>query len=312
MPSLQSQLFRRYLLRMRDNGSYLRPVPERRATFALQARAVIKPPGTRISQLSAGGVAAEWVDRPGPAPQTTLLYLHGGGYTIGSSATHRGLAGYLGRAVGARVLLLDYRLAPEHRFPAALDDTLAAYRWLRAQGRRQVIIAGDSAGGGLAVAAAVALRDAGDQLPDALISFSPWTDLAGSGASMVTRAAADPFLVPEAIVNAADYFGDTSPRHPLISPIYADLRGLPPLLIQVGGDEILLDDAVRLAARARLAGVAVTLDVWPAMWHVWQFFAPLLPEANQALAQAGAFARRALAGTLIAHAPTAPQESIRP
>lgn len=252
------------------------------------------PPADDITctAVDAGGVTAEWVDAPNVIPQRVIVYLHGGGYVIGSIATHRGLAGRLSRAAAARVLLLDYRLAPEHPFPAAVDDATAAYRWLLSQGvtPARMAMAGDSAGGGLTIAALVALRDAGEPLPAAAVCQSPWIDLEGLGTSVTTKAAADPLVHKEALVQlGAWYLNGADARTPLAAPLYADLHHLPPLLIQVGTAEILLDDATRLAEKAIAAGVEVTLEPWEDMIHVWQLFAPMLPEGQQAIERIGAF-----------------------
>jgi acetyl esterase/lipase len=197
-----------------------------------------------------------------------------------------------------RALVLDYRLAPEHLFPAAVEDATAAYRWLLAQGIQpeRIVIAGDSAGGGLTLATALALRDAADPLPAALVCIAPWTDLAATGASLKTRARLDPSLSPNGIAAAGlRYVGpDGDARAPLASPLYANLRGLPPLLIQVGDHEILLDDSKRLAERARAAGVNVTLEIWPEMWHVFQALAGYLPESDRAIAKIGSYMRARL------------------
>jgi monoterpene epsilon-lactone hydrolase len=242
--------------------------------------------------VQAGGVPAEWILPPGSRTEPVVLYLHGGGYVSGSIRSHRHLAALIARAATARALILDYRLAPEHPFPAALEDARAAYTWLLANGLTpgQVVIAGDSAGGGLALATALVLRDAGQPLPAALVGLSPWTDLAASGESMRINARAD-LMLTVALVRwfARMALGDTDPRMPLASPLYADLGGLPPLLIQVGSDEILLSDSVVLAERALAAGVDVTLEVWPGMQHVWQFAACFLPEGRRAVERIGTF-----------------------
>ncbi|HEV2237077.1 MAG TPA: alpha/beta hydrolase [Ktedonobacterales bacterium] len=283
----------------RERGGPPRPFPEQRAALERTARLGIRPRGTVAEAVAAGGVPAEWVSVPTSAPDRVLLYLHGGSYTIGSPRSHRALVAQIARAAGVRALALDYRLAPEHRFPAPVEDATAAYRWLLAQGNapERIVIAGDSAGGGLTLATALALRDAGDPLPAALVCLSPWTDLAATGASLKTRAQLDPALSPNGIAAAGQRYvgpeGDT--RAPLASPLYADLRGLPPTLIQVGDHEILLDDSTRLAERARAAGVAVTLEVWPEMWHVFEALAGYLPEADQAIGKIGAFMRARLA-----------------
>ena len=255
-------------------------------------------PGTALEPVEAAGVPAEWIVAPGAARDRAILYLHGGGYAIGSIATHRGVLSLLSAASGAAGLALDYRLAPEHPFPAAVEDALAAYRWLLAQGIApgRIAIAGDSAGGGLTVATLVALRDAGDPLPACAVTFSPWADLALEGASMDARDALDPMVHRPGLQQMADwYLAGQDPRHPLASPIHADLAGLPPLLVQVGTAETLYDDAVRLAVRAIEAGTAVTFEPWADLFHVFQLFA-MLPEAQEAVRAAGAFIARYTAG----------------
>lgn len=245
--------------------------------------------------MDANGVPAEWVTAVGIEPEGVILYLHGGGYVIGSIATHRGLAERLSHAADARVLVIDYRLAPEHPFPAAVEDATTAYRWLLASGIHpaRISIAGDSAGGGLAVATLVALRDAGDPLPTTGVCQSPWVDLEGIGESMTIRAGLDPMVQKEGLLHMASmYLGSAAPRTPLAAPLYADLTGLPPLLIQVGTSETLYDDAIRLADRATAAGVNVTLEPWQDMIHVWQLFAPMLPEGQQAIDRIGEYIRK--------------------
>lgn len=271
---------------------------ERRA--ALDALAGSAPPAADVTctPCEVAGRPAAWVAAADAREEGALLYLHGGGYCVGSIASHRGLAGDLSRAVGRRVLLLDYRLAPEHPFPAALDDATAAYRSLLDGGAdpQRLAIAGDSAGGGLAAATLVALRDAGTPLPAAAALLSPWTDLSLSGPSMEARADVDPMVQRATLQPMADaYLDGADPTTPLASPLFADLRRLPPLLIHVGSAETLLDDAVRFAARARAAGVDATLEVWDDMVHVWHAFAFLLPEARDAIARLGAFLRERLA-----------------
>jgi monoterpene epsilon-lactone hydrolase len=252
-------------------------------------------PDVKAEKTKAGNVNAEWVTAPGADANRAILYLHGGGYVAGSINSHRDLAGRLSRAAQARVLVIDYRLAPEHPFPAAVDDAVAAYRWMLAQGLKpnRIAVAGDSAGGGLTAATLVAIRDAGLQTPAAGVCISPWTDMEGIGESMTTKAAVDPMVQKATIVNLAKvYLAGKDPRTPLAAPIYADLKGLPPLLIQVGGNETLLDDAVRLADRARKTGVAVTLEPWDNMVHVWHLFAPMLDEGQKAIDRIGEFVRK--------------------
>lgn len=252
------------------------------------------PPDVVAEPTTVDGVPAEWVSTPEAHEDRAVLYLHGGGYVMGSLNSHRDLAGRVSRAAGARVLNLDYRLAPEHPHPAAVEDATAAYRALVADGYEpgDVAIAGDSAGGGLTVATLVTLRDQGDPLPAAGVCISPWVDLEGVGDSMTTKADVDPMVQRDPLVRMAGfYLGDLHPRTPLAAPLYADLAGLPPLLIQVGTAETLLDDSTRIAERARDAGVDVTLEVWDEMIHVFHAFAPILPEGQEAIDKIGEFLR---------------------
>lgn len=275
--------------------SELLEVEDLRLGMEIMGSKLPPPDDVSTAPVSAGGVPAEWVTAPGADPGRVMLYLHGGGYAVGSAGTHRGLAGRLSRAAAARVLLIDYRLAPEYPFPAAVQDAAAAYHWLLGEGIQpeRLTIAGDSAGGGLTIAALVSLRDAGDSLPAAAVCQSPWVDLEGTGESITTKADVDP-IVRKALLDqmAAWYLAKANPRTPLAAPLYADLHGLPPLLIQVGTAEILFDDATRLAANARAAGVDVTFEPWEDMIHVWQLFAPMLPEGQQAIDRIGAFVKQ--------------------
>jgi monoterpene epsilon-lactone hydrolase len=242
--------------------------------------------------VNAGGVPAEWIAAPGAVQDRVILYLHGGGYVIGSINTHRAMIARIARASNARALAIDYRLAPEHPFPAAVDDATAAYKWLLAEGYKpgKIVIAGDSAGGGLTLAALVALRDSGLPLPAGAVPISPWTDLEGTGESVRSRAAKDPMVTQGNLAESAkQYYGAHDPKDPLVSPLHANFRGLPPMLIHVGDAEILLDDATRVAERAKLAGVDVELEVWDDMIHVWHVFAKLLPEGQQAIDKIGKF-----------------------
>ncbi len=254
--------------------------------------------GVATEPVDAGGVPAEWIVAPDAARSRAILYLHGGGYAIGSIATHREFVSRLSGAAGAAGLAIDYRLAPEHPFPAAVEDAVAAYRWLLGQGIApgSIAIAGDSAGGGLTIATIVALREAGDPLPACAAVFSPWTDLALEGASMDARDARDPMVHRPGLQQmAAWYLAGQDARTPLASPIHADLRGLPPVLIQVGTEETLYDDAVRLAARLAANEVAFCFEPYAELFHVFQVFA-MLPEAQAATTAAGAFIARHLAG----------------
>ena len=259
--------------------------------------ATTMPPAPDISfeRVDANGVTAEWVTAPTSDPNRVVLYFHGGGYTVGSIASYRNFTGRLARATQSRVLAVEYRLAPEHPFPAAVDDAVASYRWLIAQGipPSRIAIGGDSAGGGLALACTVALRDAGDPLPATVIAISPSTDLAKEGASIRERAHLDPIVTYESSsAHAKRYVGENGDyKHPLASPLYADYRGMPPLLIMVGTHDALHDDSTRVAAKAEAVGVDVTLDIWEHMIHVWPVFAEILPEGRAAIEQIGAYVR---------------------
>ena len=260
------------------------------------------PERTAVTAVSAGGTSAEWLVAEGADPARRVLYLHGGGYFYGNLDTHRGLAAAYSHASGCAVLALDYRLAPEHPYPAAVEDALTAYRWMRAHGPqgadifRTTCIVGDSAGGGLTLATLLALRDDDEPLPDAAVTVSAWTDLAGTGASWTTRAAADPRVRRDVIDQMARwYLGEVNPATPLASPWYADLAGLPPLLMQVGDAEVLLDDTRRVADKARKAGVDITEEVWPEMYHVWHQRRAEHPEGQAAIERVGEYLRVHLA-----------------
>ena len=272
---------------------------EHRAQYERAEKVFPTPSDVKVERVNAPVAPAEWLRPPSAEPGRVVLYLHGGGYVIGSPRSHRHLAAAIAGAAGASALLLDYRLAPEHPFPAAVEDATAAYRWLldQAIAPERIVIAGDSAGGGLTVATLLALREARVPLPAGGVCISPWVDLTCSGASYATKADADPIVRRAGVEEMAlAYLGATSPRTPLASPLFADLRGLPPLLIHVGRDEVLLDDAVQLAERARAAGVDVTLDIYERMIHVWHWFLPMLDEADEAVAAVGRFAGARMTG----------------
>lgn len=249
--------------------------------------------GATYEAVDAGGVPAEWAVPEDGVRDGVILYFHGGGYFEGSIATHRRLVTALAVETGRRALSVGYRLAPEHPHPAAVEDALAAYRWLLGPaGERagQVIVAGDSAGGGLSAALLVALRDSGDPLPAGAWLISPWTDLAGTGESLRTRADLDPMIDPANLLSTvAMYLPDGDTQRPTASPLYADLSGLPPLLVHVGEAEVLYDDATRLVQRAVEAGVDAELETWPDAFHVHQMMARLIPEADEAIARAAAW-----------------------
>ncbi len=269
-----------------------------RTSFDLLATLFELPKDVQYKPVDVEGISAEWITSPGVKLPYVILYLHGGGYVAGSIGTYRELVSRIGRVSKARVLILDYRLAPEHPFPAAVEDAMTAYHWLLAvEGIKpeHIVIAGDSAGGGLTLACLVKLRDAGIALPAGAVCLSPATDLALTGESIRKNAKLDPFLTPELaefLVNV--YLGDADPRNPLASPLYADLKGLPPLFMQVGTSEILLDDSVRFAERAKVAGVNVTLDVWQDMIHIFAIFAALTPEGKQGVNRIGEVIRNIL------------------
>jgi epsilon-lactone hydrolase len=267
---------------------------ERRATFVPGDILHPLPPDVEVREVTAGGVPAHWLTPPGADTGRVLLFLHGGGYELGSLRSDGELAARLGRAGGMRVLFPEYRLAPEHPFPAAIDDVLAAWRWLRTDrdvGARSMAVAGDSAGGGLAVALLVAARDAGEALPAAATLMSPTVDLTGSGASMTERVDQDPISTPAMLRQfASDYLAGADPKTPLASPLFASLSGLPPLLVQVGTADLLLSDSERLARAATEAGVDVTLEVGEGLPHVYQLLLGT-PEAAAATEQIGEFLR---------------------
>jgi len=271
------------------------PTPEMiRERFDKLATFFPLPGDATVEPVDAGGVPAEWVSAPG-AGDRVIQYVHGGGYVIGSAENYRTLSYGLSKASGARVLNVDYRLAPEHPFPAAVDDAVAAYGWLTGAGGakpRQTAIAGDSAGGGLTLASLLAIRDGGGVLPAAGVCISPWADMEGSGESMRTKAAVDPLIQPEQIAWFSDhYMNGADPKNPLASPIHAEFGGLPPLLILVGSAETLLDDSHRIADRAKDAGVDATLEVWDDMIHIWPYFAPMLSEGRDAIQRIGGFVK---------------------
>lgn len=268
-----------------------------RSAYDKAERAFPMPDGVTVRETSIGGVAAEQLLPAGIEPQSSpaILYLHGGGYALGSPKSHRHMVAALCKAAGASGQVIHYRRAPEAPFPAAVDDAVAAYAALLEGGMSaaNLVIAGDSAGGGLTAATLVALRDRGIALPAAGICISPWADLTNSSETYKTLADVDPMVTPADIERwTAAYLNGADPKTPLASPAFADLRGLPPLLIQVGSDEVLLGDSKLLAANAEAAGVSVTLEVWENMIHVWHWFGSYLDEAAEATDAAAAFVRK--------------------
>ncbi|MDQ4099782.1 MAG: alpha/beta hydrolase [Chloroflexota bacterium] len=296
MVSMESQQIRTELLASRGNATPL-SIEEARRAWEDAVENANRSVMETVAPVDLDGVPGEWV-----APHITtcdgaMLFFHGGGYNAGSCRTHRALAARLARAAGVPILLVDYRLAPEHPCPAAVQDAMVAYRWLLRHGfaGRQLVLGGDSAGAGLALAALVGLRDDGDEPPAGAYLISPWVDLSLTGPSFLTHADLDPTTTHKALSDAAQlYLGERAPTDPVASPLHADLSGLPPLLIQVGGLEILQCDATRLAERATLAGVEHQLEVWDEMWHVWHAWAESFPEARAAICRIGAFVRQCL------------------
>lgn len=259
---------------------------------------LMKAIGVKIKKERVNGLYAEWHIPRNCVHGKLILYLHGGAYILGGCDMHRQFVSHLARAAKVEVVLPEYRLAPEHKYPAALDDAVAVYRKLLSDGWRasDIVFAGDSAGGGLAAATMLALRDAGDELPAAAVLMSPFLDVTASGETMQTRAAQDPWFHAESIPIIADYYcTPEQQRHPHVSPVFADVHGLPPVLIQVGDDEILLSDSTRFAEKLRLAGSEVELEIWPGMWHVFQFFVNKMPEAGRAVKKIGAYVQKQLA-----------------
>ncbi len=295
MASFRSRIIQRIMRDTKDALLGNLPVQTRRRRIDTAARRAIRVPrGVCLTSVAANGVPSDWMEPDDVVSGRAVLYLHGGAYVICSPSTHRGLAGNIARSSKAHLLLIDYRLAPEHPFPAALDDALNAYRWLLEKGYspEHIAIGGDSAGGGLSLATALSLRDHQEKLPGALFLLSPWTDLTFSGESIQTRADRDPLLHLNDdgwLVKA--YANGLPLSHPYISPLFADLHDLPPTIIQVGTEEILFDDSFRLEQKAREAGVNVTLETWAGMWHVFQGFAPYVPESHKAIESIGEYIR---------------------
>ncbi len=276
-------------------GAPATTMEEVRRRFELLAEELPSVADVHVDDVSAAGVPAQWITVPESQERPVFFFVHGGGYNCGSLVVYRDFMGRLARASRGRVFGVEYRLAPEHKFPAAVDDAVAAYRWLLESGvdANSVVSVGDSAGGGLNLALLVALRDQQLPFPAGAICIAPWVDLEGLGESMKTKAAADPWIRPERVSVSTNLYiergGDV--RHPLAAPLYADLSGLPPLQIIVGSEEVLLDDSTRITERARAAGVEVDLQIWENMIHVFPFFAGVLDEGQRAMDVMGAFAR---------------------
>ncbi len=291
MPSVHSQIFKIYFRARNSRLPLDRPIQDQRETLNRRGHRLLPmAEGMQTSPEDAFGVPSEWIDAKCTRSESAFLYLHGGGYFIGSCQSHRGFVSHIAKASSCRTLLPEYRLAPEHPFPAGLLDARAAFRFLLAQGYspNRIIVGGESSGGGLTLALLQTLRDEGMPMPAGAVLLSPWTDLLGTGNSLRTRARQDPWLRPAGIPLLADRYRDGTPTdHPLVSPLYGDLSGFPPLLIHVGNDEILLDDSTRLASKATSAGVDVTLKIWKGMWHAFHAFYPWVPEAGRAHREIG-------------------------
>jgi monoterpene epsilon-lactone hydrolase len=267
-----------------------------RRRFLAMENLIPRPPrDTETVTVNVGGISADRVITPGSRPNRHVLYLHGGAYRLGAPSTYRHFTWRIASAAEAQVLVVDYRLAPENPFPAALEDAVAYYRWLLEEGANphQTVVIGDSAGGGLALALLLKLRDSGLPLPAAAVAVSPWTDLALTGASFALNAKLDAMVHAENVpIFAADYLAGADPRHPYASPLYGDPTGLPPTLIQVSSEEVLRDDSVRMAEKMRRANCRAELQMWPQMPHVWHLLAPILPEAREAIAEIRKFVQR--------------------
>ena len=296
--SVRAELLRIALrwLKERRKGRHL-PIGTVRRRLQLLEPVVPGPSaGTRTETVDADGINAVRITVPQAREDICILHFHGGGYVVGSAPLYRDFTWRIGRAARARVLYFDYRLAPEHPFPAALDDAVRVYRWLAGRiDPRRIVAMGDSAGGGLALGALRRLRDEGFALPGAAVLISPWTDLALTGDSLRSNATADPMMDVAALPAIAGYYlGGADPRNPYASPLYGDASGLPPTLIQVGSDEILRDDAVRMAAELKAAGCRTEIEIWPRMPHAWHLYARILPEGRRAIEHIGRFVQSAL------------------
>lgn len=271
-----------------------RTLEQRRREWEARTRLEVLPQGARFAPVNAGGIASEWMDMPRVARDRVFLFLHGGGYVAGSPRTHRRLAANLSRSTHMRVLMPEYRLAPEHPFPAGVKDALQAYGWLLEQGisEENIVVGGDSAGGGLTLSLLLALREAEAKMPSAAVLLAPWTDLTVSGASYRSNRKFDPIITREGLQEAAaQYAGGRDLADPMMSPLFADLSGLPPLLIHAASDEAMVDDSRKFAERAAGQGVAVTCKVFDGMWHVFHHGGMEIPESRQAIDEIGAYLR---------------------
>jgi monoterpene epsilon-lactone hydrolase len=296
MPSFRSKFCRmliKYLVATKFNPS--KTIDEMRRGAESLSKLAGLPRNTKVEKIKLNSFSAEWVCAQDAREDRVILYLHGGGYNICSPNTHRELAANISMASRATVILPNYHLAPEYPFPRALEDATLTYRWLlnNGFGGEHIALAGDSAGGGLSLATSILLRDSGDPPPSSIACISPWTDLQMSGNSIKTHADIDPMLNFRLMaLMASNYIGDNDPRNPLISPIYANLKEISPMLIHIGSDEMLFDDSTRIAKKAKSAGVDVTLKKFNKMWHVWHLTAKLMPEAKNAITEIGSFIQK--------------------
>lgn len=287
MPSWQSYIVRLYLNHAKATLDNNTPIEKLRQAVEDGARFSSFPKSVQSQTMMIDHIPAEWILPPQADTHSAVLYLHGGGYALGSIKSHRATAGQIAEAGNIRVLIIEYRLAPEHPFPAALQDALSAYDWLQKNGCEKIILIGDSAGAGLALSTATFLRDKRVSMPMLVICMSPWVDLEGTGESITTNSGRDPLFKVDDLRLSRYYVGKNNPRDPRISPLYADFAKLSPIVIHVGADEMLLSDSTRLAEKAGNAGVDVQIKIWPGMWHVFPFFAPFMPEASQAVTEIG-------------------------
>ncbi|MBY8985939.1 MAG: alpha/beta hydrolase [Candidatus Lokiarchaeota archaeon] len=284
------------LLKQQNEQDTKKRIEDGRKAMEQMAQMEKFPKDVNFDEINVNGIPSLWISTPEVVKEHVVLYLHGGGYVEGSRNTHKGLGYRISQVSKSRILLIDYRLAPENPYPAALEDSVAAYRWLidiEGINPKNIVISGDSAGGGLTAATILKLRDTGVELPAGGVLLSPWTDLDITGDSVRTKRRIDPFIDAGGLFFMANlYAGDEDLKNPYISPLYADLMGLPPLLIQVGSAEVILDDSTRFAEKAKSAGVDVTLEIWEDMVHVFQAFALWAPEGEQAIEKIGEFIQK--------------------
>lgn len=295
-PEATAEIARLWAAREADGQRFPRgkSVEQRRRDWEAAARLQVLPKGARFNAADANGIRAEWMETQGAHKSRAILLLHGGGHNSGSPRTSRMMAAALSIATGLKVLVPDFRLAPEHTFPAAVKDVLRVFSYLLTHGfaAQDIIFAGDSSGGGLVLSTLLTLSRAGTRQPRAAVLMSPWTDLSMSSPSVEQHREIDPLVTKSELVEAAGWYaGPHDPRNPLLSPLFSDPAGLPPLLIHVGGDEVLLDDSRIFAERAKGAGVEVTLTIYAGMWHVFQAWGPAVPEATTAIEDIAAFIR---------------------